>query len=116
MRCLVLRSDVIQGNFLAGAFSAPHVTGTNSMSDETDIESLSFEEAMTLLEKTVDRLESGDVPLDESIRLFEYGSRLKSRCETTLKAAQEKIQQITLDSSGAPSGVVSRGDESDASL
>lgn len=73
------------------------------MNDQDSIEQLSFEAAMAELEKTVDRLESGDTPLDESIRLFEYGSRLKKRCETTLKAAQEKIDTITLNANGEPS-------------
>ncbi len=77
------------------------------MNDQDSIEQLSFEEAMAELEKTVDRLESGDTPLDESIRLFEYGSRLKKRCETTLKAAQEKIDTITLNANGEPSDMES---------
>ncbi|MCE2523641.1 MAG: exodeoxyribonuclease VII small subunit [Rhodobacteraceae bacterium] len=75
------------------------------MTDLGTIEEMSFEQAMAELEKTVNRLESGDTPLDESIRLFEYGSRLKKRCEFTLKAAQEKIEKITLDANGVPEGV-----------
>lgn len=75
------------------------------MTEQERIETMSFEEAMAELERTVDRLESGDTPLDESIKLFEYGSQLKKRCETTLKAAQEKIEKITLDADGVPAGV-----------
>ncbi len=74
------------------------------MDGQDSIEQMSFEQAMAELERTVDRLESGDTPLEESIKLFEYGSRLKKRCETTLKAAQEKIETITLNAGGEADG------------
>ncbi|MEM7075977.1 MAG: exodeoxyribonuclease VII small subunit [Pseudomonadota bacterium] len=73
------------------------------MSD-TEIETLSFEEAMRALEEVVARLERGDVPLDESIALYERGAALKKRCETKLKEAEEKVAAITLDPDGTPTG------------
>ena len=72
------------------------------MSD-TDVNEMSFEDAMRELEGVVDRLERGDVPLEDSIKLYERGAELKKRCETKLKEAEEKVAAITLDS-GTPTG------------
>lgn len=69
---------------------------------DKDIKSLAFEEAMTELEGIIDRLERGDVPLEESIALYERGAALKAHCETKLKAAKEKIEKIVLDPDGQP--------------
>ncbi|RMH49002.1 MAG: exodeoxyribonuclease VII small subunit [Alphaproteobacteria bacterium] len=73
---------------------------------EKPVEEMSFEEALKELEDVVRRLEQGDVPLDESIRLYERGAKLKRRCEKKLREAEEKVAQITLDESGNPSGTV----------
>lgn len=71
---------------------------------EADIESMTFEEAMAALEELVLRLERGDVPLEQSIALYEQGARLKKRCETKLKEAEAKVAAITLDADGQPTG------------
>ena len=71
----------------------------------TPVENLSFEQAMAELEQVVSRLERGEVALEESIQLYERGAALKARCETLLRAAEEKVQQITLDAGGQPAGV-----------
>ena len=67
---------------------------------------MSFEEAMTALEQVVSALEKGDVPLDQSIGLYEKGAALKAHCETRLKAAEEKVAQITLGEGGVPKALV----------
>ncbi|GMV61202.1 MAG: hypothetical protein AMXMBFR74_03710 [Parvibaculum sp.] len=69
-----------------------------------DIEKLSFEEALAQLEKIVSQLESGNAALESSIELYERGTALKAHCEARLKAAEAKIEKITLSSSGEPSG------------
>ena len=56
---------------------------------------LSFEDAMNRLEEIVRRLESGDVPLDESLGLFEEGVKLVKQCNGMLDAVQKKISLIT---------------------
>ncbi len=71
---------------------------------QTNVSDLSFEQAMRELESVVDQLERGDVPLDQSISLYERGAMLKKRCEETLKAAEEKVAAITLDGDGEPTG------------
>ena len=73
------------------------------MSD-APVDKMSFEDAMKELETVVGQLESGDVPLDQSIALYERGAALKKRCEDKLKEAEEKVARITLDDSGAPRG------------
>lgn len=69
---------------------------------DTPVTELSFEAAMAELEHVVGRLEQGDVPLEDSIKLYERGADLKKRCEEKLKEAEEKVSQITLNADGAP--------------
>jgi exodeoxyribonuclease VII small subunit len=71
----------------------------------SDIAAMSFEEAMKALEDVVRQLESGTVELEKSIALYERGAQLKAHCEGKLKAAEEKVARITLDSSGQPTGI-----------
>ena len=67
---------------------------------ETPVEEMSFEDAMRELEKVVSDLERGDVPLEQSIALYERGAQLKQRCQTKLKEAEEKVALITQDGDG----------------
>ena len=67
---------------------------------------MSFEEALRALEITVRRLEGGDVPLDESIALYERGEDLRKACQARLDAAQARIDKIVTDGEGKPSGTV----------
>ena len=68
------------------------------------VDEMSFEDAMGELEKVVGQLERGDVPLEDSIKLYERGAALKKRCEEKLKEAEEKVAAITLDGDGNPTG------------
>ena len=72
------------------------------MSD--DVNEMSFEDALRELEQVVGKLERGEVPLDESIALYERGAALKKRCETKLKEAEEKVAKLTLDGDGNATG------------
>jgi exodeoxyribonuclease VII small subunit len=58
-----------------------------------------FEQALGELEKLVERLERGDLPLDEALRAFERGVVLTRHCQSALKAAQQKVD-ILLKKSG----------------
>lgn len=73
---------------------------------DTDIAGMSFEQAMGALEQVVSQLERGEVPLDQSIRLYERGAALKERCAKLLKEAEERVEKITLGEGGAPTGSV----------
>ncbi|MET3589350.1 exodeoxyribonuclease VII small subunit [Bartonella silvatica] len=70
-----------------------------------DITALSFEEALKQLEAIVENLERGDVPLEQSIDIYERGEALKKHCEILLKAAEAKVEKIQLSDKGAPEGV-----------
>jgi exodeoxyribonuclease VII small subunit len=65
---------------------------------------MSFEEAMKALEDVVNRLEAGEVPLEDSIKLYERGAELKAHCQKKLAEAEEKVAQISLDENGQPKG------------
>jgi exodeoxyribonuclease VII small subunit len=58
-----------------------------------------FEQALAELERLVERLEGGDLPLDEALQTFERGVALTRQCQSALKAAQQKVE-ILLKRSG----------------
>jgi exodeoxyribonuclease VII small subunit len=58
---------------------------------------MSFEQAMNRLGEIVKRLEEGDVPLEESMRLYEEGMRLGSLSRDILKEAEQRIKRLTQD-------------------
>jgi exodeoxyribonuclease VII small subunit len=60
-----------------------------------------FEESLKQLEKIVDQLERGDLPLEESLRLFEEGVRLSSACKQELDAAEGKVQILMKERDGS---------------
>ena len=65
---------------------------------------LPFEKALEQLEEIVRRLERGDVPLDESVAIYERGESLKRHCEQLLQRAEARIQRITLGPDGSATG------------
>ncbi|MEY3824958.1 MAG: hypothetical protein RLZZ13_920 [Pseudomonadota bacterium] len=65
-----------------------------------DIIKLSFEEALEQLEEIVSKLEDGSINLEESIDEYTRGVHLKNHCETKLKEATLKVEQITIDKDG----------------
>jgi exodeoxyribonuclease VII small subunit len=58
-----------------------------------------FEQALAELETLVGRLEGGDLPLDEALKLFERGVALTRQCQSSLQSAQQKVE-ILLKRSG----------------
>ena len=63
----------------------------------------SFEEALAKLESIVESMESGDVPLADLITRFEQGTKLLQVCETRLKEAELRIEQLKKSKDGSPS-------------
>lgn len=55
---------------------------------------ISFEEAMTKLEQIVDKLEEGDVPLEEAILFYKEGMELSKLCHDKLKSVEDQLTQI----------------------
>ena len=72
--------------------------------DQYDIKTMSFEQALKELESIVDRLEKGDVELEASILIYERGEALKTHCEGLLRKAEAKVEKIALNASGQPIG------------
>ena len=68
------------------------------------IASMPFEAAMKELEAIVDKLERGQVALEESIAIYERGEALKAHCDRLLKSAEARIEKITLSRDGKPTG------------
>ena len=70
-------------------------------SKSNDIEILSFEDALAELDIIVQKLETGESPLEESINAYERGIVLKNHCEKKLKEAQTKIEKISIHNDGS---------------
>ena len=79
-------------------------TSQNDNRDSGDVGQLSFERAIDELESIVKRLEEGKVPLEESVAIYERGEVLKRHCEDLLRQAEARVQKITLDAAGNPTG------------
>ena len=75
-----------------------------SGADAAKITELSFEDALRALEQVVRQLESGDVPLDHSIALYERGEALRRHCQARLDTAQARIEAIVQDARGQAVG------------
>jgi exodeoxyribonuclease VII small subunit len=71
---------------------------------QNDVAELPFEKALAELETIVQRLEKGDVALEESIQIYERGEALKRRCEALLREAEARVEKITRDASGKATG------------
>ena len=69
-----------------------------------DVAAMPFEKALAELEQIVSKLESGNVPLEDSIKIYERGEALKKRCDALLKDAEARVEQIALDARGKPTG------------
>ena len=76
------------------------------MSDKqpTPVEKLSFEDALKELETIVSKLERGEVPLAESVVIYERGAALKAHCDALLRQAEAKVEKIRVNQDGSPDG------------
>lgn len=70
------------------------------MSELKAPEEMSYEEAFAELEALVDRLEAGDLALEEALSLFERGQALASRCGELLEGAELRLRQLLPDDRG----------------
>ena len=70
----------------------------------SDINELSFEAAYAELETIIEKLESGDLPLEDSVDLFERGRKLTQHCQTLLDKAELRVNQLNDDGSTSALG------------
>lgn len=71
---------------------------------DASLAGLTFERALAELEAIVERLEAGKVDLEESIDIYARGEELRKHCEVLLRAAEARIEKITLKGDGTPAG------------
>ena len=72
--------------------------------NNADVKKMPFERAIEELESIVKRLEEGKVPLEESVAIYERGEALKTRCDELLRQAEARVDRITFDANGRPTG------------
>jgi len=65
--------------------------------NDTEEAKIDFESALKELESLVSKMESGELSLDDSLKAFERGIELTRTCQSTLEAAELKIQMLTKD-------------------
>lgn len=70
-----------------------------------------FEASLTALEKIVRELERGELPLEQSLELFEHGVRLSRECQERLNQAERRIEILMRDAKGQPVTSAFVGDE-----
>ncbi len=69
---------------------------------EKDPEQRTFEQSLSELEALVERMESGDLSLEESLGAFEQGIALTRSCQQALQAAEQKVEILTARTEDAP--------------
>ncbi len=81
----------------------------------TDGNVVDFEKSLTELETLVQKLEQGDVPLEDALKTFERGVALTRQCQTALRTAQQKVEVLLAQSGKAgDESMVPFDDEDDA--
>jgi exodeoxyribonuclease VII small subunit len=68
--------------------------------EPSDLSGMTFEQAMAALEAIVQKLESGQVGLEDSIAMYARGAELRRHCEAKLKAAAERVERIVAGPTG----------------
>ena len=79
---------------IQGAREADPKGGVTKSMDASRIESLSFEDSYARLEQVIQRLEEGDLGLEESIALYEEGVKLAEQCGRMLDDAELRVTQL----------------------
>lgn len=90
------------------ARSVPASKSAVAASDETPVD---FERSLAELEALVERLEQGDLPLDDALKSFERGVALTRQCQGALKAAQQKVEILLNNSANSEPEPFTEGTE-----
>lgn len=78
-------------------------SGNDKKANQSSVEAeLGFEQALEQLQETVERLESGELSLEDSLRCFEKGVQLTRLCQDRLTQAEKRIQILTQKENGSP--------------
>ena len=74
---------------------------TPDVSASRVVDTLTFDEALTELQRTVAELEAGGQPLEAALSLYEHGVALQARCERLIGDAELRVQQLVARAGGA---------------
>ena len=77
------------------------------------VQKLKFDQALAELEALVERIESGEVGLEEALKQYERGIALIDRCRSVLAGAEQRIAELTADAEGKLGVVESDNDDDD---
>ena len=67
---------------------------STAKNNQTEEQALDFEASLEKLEQLVERMENGELALEDSLKAFEEGVKLTRQCQQTLNAAQQKVQRL----------------------
>jgi len=81
------------------------------MAAKKSVDKMSYEEAFSELDGIVEQLESGEMPLEDSLRLFERGQELGKYCSQLLEKAELAVKELTRDEYGELSEVAFESQE-----
>jgi exodeoxyribonuclease VII small subunit len=70
---------------------------TDAPENDDGLGGIEFERALTELEELVDRMEAGDLSLEDSLKAFERGVKLTRHCQAALRSAELKVKKLTAD-------------------
>lgn len=79
----------------------PDKTAATAVTAPADVASLTFDDALAELQRTVAELEAGGQPLEAALALYERGVALQARCERLIGDAELRVQQLVARAGGA---------------
>ena len=85
---------------MADLFDSTPKGADTDMTPDTEAEGSSFEEALKALEGAVEKLEAGNLPLSEALKLFEEGLRASNLCRTRLEEAKQRVDVLVARNGG----------------
>ncbi len=86
---------ILGGVSITSTKISKNFTGILSMTKSNTKKQFNFDQSLRQLEKIVEKMEEDDLPLEESIKLFEEGMKLSKTCQAALKEAEGKIQKLS---------------------
>jgi exodeoxyribonuclease VII small subunit len=89
-----VRGGVNQDHHRVRSFKVARVKNKPPKSADAPVELPDFEKSLSELEALVQKLEQGDVPLEEALQTFERGVALTRQCQTALQGAQQKVEML----------------------
>ncbi len=87
----------------------PKPTAPDAPDVPQDIAALTYEQAIAQLEAIIDKIESGEIGLEDSVKAYERGVALREQCRRILERAERKVSELTPDTESADDDNGARG-------